>query len=115
MAPNLTPIDPLTQVVFVHDYIQLVFQDTCFSLYNTTKLSIGERTVLQGQAGFADALVALIDLRVESVSTQSDSILELSFEGGTKLQVLRGEPYARGPEAFQFTAIGTPIVAEENK
>jgi hypothetical protein len=115
MPPNLLPLDPLSQVVFVHDYIQLVFQDACFSLYNTTKLVIGESAVLQGQASFADALVALIGLRVTSVSTQTDSILELLFEGGIKLQVLQGEPYARGPEAFQFNAIGSPIVVEVNE
>jgi hypothetical protein len=115
MSPSLLPRDPLSQVVFVHDYIQLVFQDAGFSLYNTTKLTIDGRDVLQGQPGFADALVALIDLRVVSFSTQTDSILELSFEGGAKLEVLRGEPYARGPEAFQFSAMGGPIVVEANE
>ena len=115
MPPNLLPSDPLSQVVFVHDYIQLVFQDTSFSLYNTTRLTIGKSSVLQGQAGFADALVALIGLRVASVSTQADLALALLFENGVKLQVLRGKPYAQGPEAFQFIAPGSPIVVEANE
>jgi hypothetical protein len=115
MPPNLLPSDPLSQVVFVHDYIQLVFQDTSFTLYNTTRLTSGESSVLHGQAGFADALVALIDQRVASVSTQTDSALALVFENGVKLQVLRGKPYAHGPEAFQFITMGGPIVVEANE
>ena len=34
MLDVLLDAEPLSQVVFIHDYIQLVFQDTYFNLYN---------------------------------------------------------------------------------
>lgn len=38
-VPNLIPLEPLSQVVFIHDYLQLVFQDESFSIYNLAELS----------------------------------------------------------------------------
>ena len=34
MLNVLLEAEPLSQVVFVHDYIQLILQDTCFNLCN---------------------------------------------------------------------------------
>ena len=45
MAPNLKPSEPLSQVVFIHDYLQLVFQDECFNVYNAAEVVWNETTL----------------------------------------------------------------------
>ena len=37
--PNLCPAEPLSQVVFIHDYLQLVFQSQCLSVYNLAQIA----------------------------------------------------------------------------
>ena len=60
MVPNILPTDPLSQVVFVHNYLQLVFQDSGFTIYNPCALNLEGTPIQFGQDGFADALVGLI-------------------------------------------------------
>jgi hypothetical protein len=109
MSPDLLPTEPLSQVVFVHDYIQLVFQDACFSIYNIAELRRGDTSVLQGQPGFCDGLVGLIGLPLISVSARP--ILSLTFQGGVTLVVTE---VCSGPEAWQYNSPGCPIVVEQN-
>lgn len=51
MKVDLQPVKPLSQVVFVHDYLQLVFQDQAFTLYNIATCSTGSGDLRQGQLG----------------------------------------------------------------
>ena len=113
MPTNFVPVDALSQVVFVHDYIQLVFQDQAFSFYNKISVVNQSDTVRQGAPGFADFLVSLIGTRVKEASALPPSALELTFQCGAKLRVLRGEPYENGPEAFQFNG-PDGLVVEQN-
>lgn len=114
MAPNLSPAEPLSQVVFVHDYLQLVFQDETFSIYNLTELVFRSIEILQGTPGFCDGLVNLIGQRAVSVAQTERWALSLSFEGGAKLHVLSSGVAARGPEAFQFAGKDNLLVVEQN-
>ena len=109
MSPDLLPTEPLSQVVFVHDYIQLVFQDSGFSIYNIAELRLGETSVFQGQLGFCDGLVGLIGLSLISVSARP--MLSLTFQGGVMLVVTEA---SSGPEAWQYNSPGCPIVVEQN-
>jgi hypothetical protein len=102
MSANLVPEHALSQVVFVHDYVQLIFQHASFNLYNTIRVSGPSGAFVQGQTGFADALVGLIGQRVRSEQDSSECILELVFEEGTRVQLLRGDEYAHITEAFEF-------------
>jgi hypothetical protein len=114
MAPNIKPVEPLSQVVFIHDYLQLVFQDESFSIYNVANLKHRETELLQGSPGFCDALVSLIGQRVIAVSHTTEHALSLSFGGGAQLLVLSGKLGGRGPEAFQFVGPNNLIVVEQN-
>ena len=114
MRPNLNPTEPLTQVVFIHNYLQLVFQDVGFSIYNNAKLVHNQIASLQGSPGFCDALVSLIGQRVVGVAHAKEFPLTLSFENGAQFMVLSGEFGARGPEAFQFNGQNNLIVVEQN-
>ena len=114
MAPNLLPDEPLTEVIFVHDYVQLGFQGPRFSLYNLTRVSHAGGSAMQGEPEFAGALVQLIGQRVERVTHGTMAALELHFSGGASVQVLCGAQYESGPESFQFSREGQPLVVGQN-
>lgn len=112
MKPLLQPDDPLSQVVFVHDYLQLFFQDCAFSIYNLATYTAGDITLTQGDAGFCDALVALIEqaARVEALPGK----LSLHFDKGAVVSIPSTDETIRGPEAWQFSRLGGPTVVEQN-
>lgn len=109
MSPYILPVAPLSQVVFVHDYIHLVFQDACFSIYNTAELKQDGNLLLQGQFGFCDALVSLIGLSLTSVSSQP--LLSLRFQGGAEFVVTEA---CSGPEAWQYSSPSSQTVVVQN-
>ncbi|QSI76661.1 hypothetical protein [Niveibacterium microcysteis] len=114
MSSKLSPVAPLSQVVFVHDYVQLVFQDEVFSVYNIAKLVFRGVQISQGSPGFCDGLVNLIGQRAVQVEQAEQCALSLSFEGGASLHVLSSESAIRGPEAFQFAGRDNLLVVEQN-
>jgi hypothetical protein len=109
---DLQPVEPLSQVVFVHEYLQLVFQDLVFTLYNIATCSTGSGDLRQGQPGFCDALVSLID-QTARAEVLADKLL-LHFSSGTVVSVPVSGPDVRGPEAWQFGQLGGPTVVEQN-
>jgi hypothetical protein len=106
---EILPVEPLSQVVFIHDYFQLVFQEACFSIYNAAELRQGKSSLSQGQLGFCDSLVSLIGQRVTSASASPS--LSLTFQGGTVLVVAQS---GQGPEAWQYNSFGELIEVMQN-
>ncbi len=114
MLPDLKPHAPLTQVVFVHDYFQLVFDTQVLGVYNPAKLTVGARAFELGRPGFADALVSLLGSRVVQAKSLSESGLLLTFEGGAIFEVL-SPPSEQGIlEAYSFTEANGRIVVAHN-
>lgn len=111
MRPNLLPADPLSQVVFVHNYLQLVFQNSGFSIYNAATLLSNGVAVERGQSGFCDKLVGLIGQPLLGVVAPDDSSLILTFQDGSVLSVAS---VGSGPEAWQFNSISGPVVVAQN-
>jgi len=114
MKPNIIPIEPLSQVVFVHDYLQLIFHGESFSIYNASTFMHNETEISQGAPGFCDAIVGLIGQRVNAASSETEFPLSLSFSNGARFLVLPEAHGARGPEAFQFVGRNNQIVIEQN-
>ena len=112
MKVDLQPEDPLSQVVFVHDYLQLVFQDCAFTIYNTASYSADSGELRQGQPGFCDAIVSLIDQTAQVVALTSSLLLH--FSGGAVVSVHVSDSDSCGPEAWQFNRLGGPTVVEQN-
>ena len=106
------PEEPLSQVVFIHDYVQLIFQNEGFSIFNRSQLMSTSGALHHGERGFADALVRLIGRRVVACSTGEG--LTLTFEGGEVFSLLTGEEDVRGPEAFTYARDGVTLVVEQN-
>lgn len=112
MQVDLQATETLSQVVFVHDYLQLVFQDSAFTIYNLATYSADSTQVRQGQPGFCDALVSLINQNVRT-EVLGDKLL-LHFSSGAVVSVPVSGPDTRGPEAWQFGRLGGPYVVEQN-
>ena len=112
--PDLCPSEPLSQVVFIHDYLQLVFQSQCLSVYNLAKVERMGGTYTQGSSGFCDALVGLIGSTVLRAHHNEKYKLILEFQNGNNFLVPAASEYVRGPEAFQFTGTDEYLVVEQN-
>lgn len=112
MSPDLQLEDPLSQIVFIHDYLQLVFQDCAFTIYNRATFVREGVAVRQGEAGFCDLLVSLIDQNAQA-EARADHLL-LKFTNGAEVVVPTAGPDAHGAEAWQFGRLGGPCVVEQN-
>ena len=66
--------DALSSVVFIHDYVQLVFQGLILNIYAPYVIENGTRRVSRGDAGYADELVSLIGLPVVHVEDGDDVV-----------------------------------------
>lgn len=115
MLDVLLDAEPLSQVVFIHDYIQLVFQDTYFNLYNRVTVHRGGCNLKSSDVGFADELRRLIGERVVDTSSEEGQFSAVKFECGTQISVsLRAED-ANGPEAFELGDSKGLCVVEQNQ
>lgn len=106
---SLVPVAPLNQVVFIHDYFQLVFQDASFSIYNEAEIRIGMAVFGQQQPGFSDKLIGLIGKTLTAVSTSPS--LALTFENGAVVVVSQTGCAA---EAWQYKSAIGEVVVEQN-
>ena len=114
VLPDLIPTESLSQVVFIHDYLQLVFQFESFSIYNLARVSQGGTVLTQGAPGFCDAVVSLIGQRIREASSTENYGLSLTFESGENFVVLSGSENIRGPEAFEFNGHDNLVVMGQN-
>ena len=112
MRPDLQPNEPLSQIVFVHDYMQLIFQDCSFTLWNVVSLTGAAGSLRQGAPGFCDAVVGLVGQTAQVVV--SDTQLAFHFNAGSTLAVPTSGKDARGPEAWMLRRLGGPTVVEQN-
>jgi hypothetical protein len=83
-APTLHPQNELTQVVFVHDYVQLHFGDEILGVFNRFDLTIHDRQFTSSE-----------------------------FDNGARLSI-EPESDRSGTEAYQFAGRSGPIVVEQN-
>ncbi|MCP2088226.1 UNVERIFIED_ORG: hypothetical protein J2Y81_004313 [Paraburkholderia sediminicola] len=101
MDSRLIPLEPLSQVAFILDYFQLVFQEERFTVYNRAAVADGENLIWQGTTGFCDKLVELIGQSVTTVTRTDAFVLCLCFSGGATFHV-EADHEPLWPEAFDF-------------
>jgi hypothetical protein len=105
IAETFDDAEPLSSVVFVHDYVQLVFQDLILSVFAPLSVTVEETSILHGERGFADELVALIGASV--VSTEfGDNLFNLAFDQGAVVSFDASDGSV--PEAFTLPPTGSP-------
>lgn len=111
MRRVLTPQSSLSEVVFLHDYLQLVFQDERLSVFNPCSLTGPGLMLRTGEPGFCDALVGLIG-QTASACAHSSELLSLVFSGGIVLAVLP-DPSGSIVEAFEFHSESNGVIVVE--
>ena len=109
----LLSAEPLSQVIFVHEYVQLRFQDTCLSLYSLLSVGTGRSVLNRSDHGFCDALVELINQRVASVDYRAENHLRITFAGGGSVTASLKANDVIGPELFQLDQPGMPTIVEQ--
>ena len=106
----------MSQVVFIHDYIQLIFQDCIINVYNDSEIIPKNKpAIIKGSTGYADSIVQLIDKKITEVTYSEGEKLSLLFSNGNRFNILLGSSAAHGPEAFEIS--GYPIedtIVEQN-
>ena len=68
---------------------------------------------MRGEPGFCDALVNLIGESVASMDLSAKQYMRLMFKNGVQYTLFLRAEDATGPELFQVTAPGMPIVVEQ--
>lgn len=101
MDSRLVPVEPLSQVAFIHDYFQLVFQEERFTVYNRVAIADRENVIRQGTVGFCDKLVEFIGQSVVTITQTDAYVLCLRFSGGATVMI-EADHDPSWPEAFDF-------------
>ena len=108
LSEALTNAEPLDSVVFIHDYVQLTFQEVRLSIYGRFSVfGPSKGAVSTGDEGFCDAVVGLIEDRVIEVEESAER-LDLLFESRRRVSVQLANP--DGPELFSLTQPNGPTV-----
>ncbi|NCT83313.1 MAG: hypothetical protein GXC94_09235 [Comamonadaceae bacterium] len=98
--------ESLSQVVFVEDYFQLVFQDQTLAVFSGAVLGKAGVQFRMGEPGFCDALVQLIGQQAKAIPACAPFLLAIKFQRGATLQIPQD---GTGPEAYSLHD-GTRIV-----
>jgi hypothetical protein len=112
IAKALHDAEPLSQVVFVHDYIQLVFQELRLSIYSCLSIRSSVALFEKNSPGYCDKLVALIGQRAVSVNYAGGVALDIAFEKGDNLSISLRDLDVGGPEFLQLDQPGMLTIVE---
>jgi hypothetical protein len=105
--------EPLSQVVFVHDYVQLVFQDTTLSVYCSMSVTSPRDNIGWHGPGWCDALVALIGHSVSSVDYLPGDHLRITFSDASVLKMCLLASRATSDELFKIDRLGVPTIVAQ--
>lgn len=105
------PQEPLSQVVFVLDYVQLDFHECRYSIFNAFSIHLSERELRRNETGFCDALVSLIGQRLVSATVEDDHLCFVFAQG----DVVRVDASGPSPEAWILHQHNGPMIVEENR
>jgi hypothetical protein len=110
MSARLRPESPLTAVVEVHDYLQLVFADETLTVLNPIEVRASPMAMPSGAASGAEEARRLVGRRVLNATPSAGALLTLVFEGGAQIIVLPAHERSAGTEAFVFAGRHAHVV-----
>lgn len=111
MFEELKNWEMLSQVWFVHDYVQLIFHDDHrINIYNPYSVVFDGKRYEHGQPEYADRLVALIGSRVTSADYVEKRFFRLTFDSGRALEIDLKEGSSAYPEAFELSLSTGPVI-----
>ena len=100
----------LTSVVFIHDYIQFIFDGPILTTLTLPRLDHAGIVVSQHCAGYCDGLCSQIGLTVSSACVTSEGV-SIQFENQAELSVSLLPADYVGPEAINFDSDEGKVVA----
>jgi hypothetical protein len=109
---RLAKENSLSEVRFVHDYVQFFFEPHILSLYAPLQVLADGRSLARKDIGFYDNICSLIGQRLIAVTRQEFEWLEFAFSNGTKVVVSLRSEAAVGPEAAELFTPGGEIMVE---
>jgi len=102
----------LSEVRFVHDYVQFIWEPHTLSLYAPLRVLAEGRPLARSDVGFCDSICSLIGQSLTAVTRQEHEQLEFAFSNGTKVLVSLRSEDAVGPEVAQLSTPGGEIMVE---
>lgn len=108
----LSKEDALSQVTFVHDYVQFVFGPHTLSLYAPLLVRAGGRSLARNDVSFCDSICSLIGQKLAAITRHEHEQLEFVFSNGTVVAVSLRSEEAVGPEVAQLSTHGCQIMVE---
>lgn len=101
----------LSSVEFVHDYLQLHFDDTWLMLYVWPDVADADGiSVAFGEPGYRDALCSVIGESVSEAELNEGRSLTIEFENGTVLLMSLRDEQREVVEAGSLSVPGEPLV-----
>jgi hypothetical protein len=92
----------LSSVVFVEDYLQLVFDDYVLTMFVWPEISGGGKTFKYGSEGYRDALSRLVNRRVVEAIEDPGEKISVLFSSGDILSMSLREDDRTEVEAGSF-------------
>jgi len=109
---RLANTNALSEVRFVHDYVQFIFEPHTLSLYAPLRVLAEGRSLGSTDVGYYDRICSLVGQHLIAVARQENEQLEFAFSNGAKVVLsLRGED-AVGPEVAELSTPGREIMVE---
>lgn len=99
----LTEAAALSEVRFVHDYMQLVFWPYGLSIYAKVIVSTKGRVLFPNDVGYFDSICTLIGQKLVAITRTEGVELEFKFSGGTGILVSLRLEEAVGPEVAMLS------------
>ena len=97
LSEPLKNAQPLNSVIFIHDYVQLTFQEVGLSIYGRFSVLGPDEGVSTGEEGFCEAVVGPIEDRVVDVEESAEQ-LDLLIDSGRRISMMLAD--TEGPELF---------------
>jgi hypothetical protein len=104
--------EPLSQVVFMQDYVQLVFQDTTLTVFCSMSVGSPRDSIGWRGPGWCDAVVGLIGQSVNSVDYLPCDHLRITFSDASVLRICLLAARATSNELFRIDRLGSATIVE---
>ncbi len=110
----LSKAELLSQVIFIHDYIQFRFEPMTLTLLNAVSVKSASKDLTRNDLGFCDTLCALIGQRILDMSIIDKESASFVFESGTIVRLGLAPDDGTGPEAFTIFDGYAFMLVEQN-
>lgn len=109
---RLAKANALSEVRFVHDYVQFIFEPHTLSLYAPLHVLTDGHALARGNVGYYDSICSLIGQNLTDVTRHERKRLEFAFSNGTKVILSLRSEDAAGPEIAELSTPSGEIMVE---